>query len=104
MDEGDLENWITALDSILKLPVNAVVPGHFALAGKEQLLEFRNYLSDLRDQVARLFHASASLNEVQKKLDLHKYKNLRQYPNYEATFADNASAYYHQLEKKAQPR
>ena len=28
------------------------------------------------------------------------YKNFRQYPNYEATFKDNAAAYYRQLEKR----
>jgi len=49
MDEGDMENWIVALDATLKLPLDAVVPGHFELASKEQLLRFRNYLADLRD-------------------------------------------------------
>src|SRR5262249_44497243 len=44
MDEGDMENWIAALDFILNLPVDAVVPGHFDLADKEQLRHFRNYL------------------------------------------------------------
>ena len=48
-----------------------------------------------------MFRAHASLKQVLKGLDLHKYKDLRQYPKYEATFADNATAYYHQLEKRA---
>ena len=101
MDEGDMENWIAALDSILNLPVDEVVPGHFDLAGKEQLRHFRNYLAELRDQVSPMFRAHASLKQVLKGLDLHKYKDLRQYPKYEATFVDNATAYYYQLEKRA---
>jgi len=101
MDEGDMENWIMALDSILNLPIDAVVPGHFDLAGKEQLRHFRNYLAELRDQVSAMFRAHASLKQVLKGLDLHKYKDLRQYPKYEATFVDNATAYYYQLEKRA---
>ena len=100
MDQGDMENWISALDSILQLPVNSVVPGHFELASKDELRRFRNYLADLRDQVASMFRAGASLEEIQKKLNLSKYKNFRQYPKYEATFADNAAAYYHQLQKR----
>lgn len=100
MDQGDMENWISALDSILQLPVNSVVPGHFELASKNELRRFRNYLADLRDQVGTMFRSGASLEEIQKKLNLNKYKDLRQYPKYEATFADNAAAYYHQLQQR----
>jgi len=100
MDEGDLENWIVALDAMLKLPVDVVVPGHFEAGSKEQLQHFHDYLAELRDQVARLFRSGASLAQVQKKLDMRRYQDLRQYPQYEATFADNAAAYYHQLQRR----
>lgn len=104
MDEGDMENWIAALDSMLKLPTDSVVPGHFGLAGPEQLRRFRNYLTALRDQVLPLFRSGASLKQVQAKLDLSAYKDFRQYPKYEATFADNAASYYHQLERRKQDK
>lgn len=100
MDRGDMENWIAALDSILQLDVNAVVPGHFELATKDDLRRFRNYLADLRDQVAAMFRAGASLEEIKQKLNLSKYQNFRQFPRYEATFADNAAAYYEQLQQR----
>lgn len=100
MDEGDMENWVAALDSMLQLPLEAVVPGHFDLANKEQLRRFRDYLADLRDQVSAMFRSGASLDQVQKRLELGKYKDFRQYPQYEATFADNAASYYHQLERQ----
>src|SRR5215510_4308225 len=51
MDDGDMENWVAALDHILTLPVKHVVPGHFALATKTELRHFRDYLADLREQV-----------------------------------------------------
>jgi cyclase len=54
MDDGDMENWIAALDHMLALPLDHVVPGHFELATKSELQRFRNYLADLRDQVARM--------------------------------------------------
>jgi glyoxylase-like metal-dependent hydrolase (beta-lactamase superfamily II) len=100
MDDGDMENWIAALDHILTLPVEHVVPGHFELATKKELEQFRNYLADLRDQVARSYSQGMPLAEIQKSLSLPAYKDFRQYPNYEATFKDNAAAYYGQLERR----
>ena len=100
MDDGDLENWITALDHMLALPVEHIVPGHFELATKNELQRFHNYLADLRDQVARMYQQGMSLPQIQTSLRLDAYKNFRQYPNYEATFKDNAAAYYQQLQKR----
>ncbi|HEY1937380.1 MAG TPA: MBL fold metallo-hydrolase [Candidatus Angelobacter sp.] len=100
MDDGDMENWIAALDQMLALPLEHVVPGHFALAGKEQLQQFRNYLADLRDQVHRMHGQGIPLARIQERLDLRVYKDFRQYPQYEATFKDNAATYYKQLDKR----
>ncbi|MGZ4866057.1 MAG: MBL fold metallo-hydrolase [Candidatus Angelobacter sp.] len=99
MDDGDMENWITALDHMLALPVEHIVPGHFELATKNELQRFRNYLADLRDQVGRMHRQGMPLERVQASLALGPYKKFRQYPKYEATFKDNAAAYYRQLEK-----
>lgn len=100
MDDGDMENWIAALNQILTLPVEHIVPGHFELATKSELQRFRNYLADLRDQVARMYKQGMPLERIQSALALDAYKNFRQYPNYEATFKDNAAAYYEQLKKR----
>jgi len=83
---------------MLALPVEHVVPGHFELAAKNELQHFRNYLADLRDQVKHMRSKGLSLEQIQKQLALTAYKNLRQFPQYEATFKDNAAAYYKQLE------
>ena len=100
MDDGDMENWITALDHMLALPIEHVVPGHFELATKNELQHFRNYLADVRDQVARMYRQGIPLKKIQASLALDAYKKFRQYPQYEATFKDNAAAYYRQLEKR----
>jgi cyclase len=99
MDDGDMENWIVALDQMLALPIEHVVPGHFELATKTELQRFRNYLADLRDQVRSLRSKGLSLEKVQNALVLSGYKDFRQFPQYEATFKDNAAAYYKQLER-----
>jgi cyclase len=104
MDKGDLESWIAALNQILFMPVEHVVPGHFGLATKKELGHFRDYLAQLRKQVARMYRNGASLEEVKKSIALADFADLRQFPQYEATFADNAAAYYHQLEARNAPR
>jgi cyclase len=104
MDDGDMENWIASLEKMLALPVEHIVPGHFELATKNELQRFRNYLADLRDQVARMYQQGMSLPQIQTSLRLDAYKNFRQYPNYEATFKDNAAAYYEQLQKRQAQR
>jgi cyclase len=98
MDDGDMENWIAALDHILALPVEHVVPGHFEVATRDEVRLFRNYLADLGDQVRDMYKQGLSLDEVKRGVDMHKYKSLRQFPQYEATFADNAAAYFEQLQ------
>jgi cyclase len=100
MDDGDLENWVSALDHMLSLPVEHVVPGHFGLATTKDMGHFRDYLADLREQVARMYRDGLPLARVKRNLAMNKYKDLRQFPQYEATFADNAAAYYRQLEAR----
>lgn len=101
MDEGDMENWIAALDKMLDLRIDHVVPGHFELATKAELQRFRDYLAALRDQVSSMYRSGLSLEQVKQRIALPAFKDFRQFPKYEATFADNAEAYYRQLERRA---
>ncbi len=98
MDEGDMDNWIAALNHMLSLSVDHVVPGHFALATTAELTRFRDYLRDLQQQVSQLYRAGKSLAAVKQQIRMDKYRDFKQYPQYEATFADNAASYYRQLQ------
>jgi cyclase len=104
MDDGDLENWIAALDQILALPLEKIVPGHFEVAGVKELRLFRNYLAALRDQVAGMYRAGISVEQVKQRISLPEFQSFRQFPKYEATFADNAETYYHQLQSRGSSR
>ena len=98
MDDGSVENWIQALDHVLELPVESVVPGHFELAAKSDLKRFRDYLNDLYQQVKVLKQKDETLEQVRRDIRMGKYADFRQYPKYEATFSDNAAAIYQQLQ------
>lgn len=99
MDDGSAKSWIHALDEALQLPIDSVVPGHFELAGRPELQRFRDYLNDLYTQVQSLYDKHASLQDVRRNIHMEKYADFRQYPHYEATFADNAETIYHQLQQ-----
>jgi cyclase len=98
MDQGSVANWIRTLDAILALPADHFVPGHFEVGSREDFTRFRDYLSDLYGQVDRLFHSGAPVAQVRQQVDMRKYADFRQYPQFQATFADNAESIYHQLE------
>jgi len=97
MDEGSVENWIKTLDAVLAKPLQAAVPGHFALGTKDDLRFFRDYLADLFAQVKAMKEQGLTLEQVRAGIRMQKYAALRQFPQYEATFTDNASSVYRQL-------
>jgi glyoxylase-like metal-dependent hydrolase (beta-lactamase superfamily II) len=98
MDNGSVENWIQALDQVLRLPVESTVPGHFAVGTRSDLQRFRDYLSDLYEQVKALKNSGETLEQVRRDIHMNKYSDFRQYSKYEATFSDNAATVYGQLE------
>ena len=98
MDQGSAANWIHTLDSILALSADHFVPGHFDVGSRETLTRFRNYLADLYGQVERLRSSGATVEQVKQQIDMKKYADFRQYPQFQATFADNAETIYRQLE------
>jgi hypothetical protein len=42
----------------------------------------------------------ATVEAVRRNIHMEKYSDFRQYPKYEATFADNAETVYHQLQQQ----
>lgn len=98
MDDGSVESWIHALDQVLELPLEHVVPGHFELATKSELKRFRDYLNDLYEQVRALKQKNETIEQVRHDIHMEKYSDFRQYTKYEATFADNAAVIYQQIQ------
>jgi cyclase len=99
MDKGSVLNWINALEKILKTSAATVVPGHFELASRADLQRFHDYLADLRDQIAAQIAKGTPWDQIRQHLDMKRYSDFRQFPNFHATFADNASVIYAELTK-----
>lgn len=97
MDQGSARNWVRALDAILELPAEHFVAGHFEVGTRKTITRFRDYLADLTVEVERLGRSGATVERVRQQIDMKKYSDFRQYPQFRATFADNAEVLFHEL-------
>lgn len=108
IDHGDVRHWIQVLDFMLSLHATRFVPGHFEVASRVQVQRFRDYLADLYAQVETMYKSGATLEQVRHGIHMGKYADFRQFPKFQATFADNAMEVYRELadagSKNASPR
>lgn len=61
---GPVENWIAALDMILGLDVDIVVPGHGAIGDKSSVSRLKEYWEFLQQEVGRRFSAGLSAKDA----------------------------------------
>jgi glyoxylase-like metal-dependent hydrolase (beta-lactamase superfamily II) len=71
--EGTYERWIAALDAIVALDPEVIVPGHGPLCGTEGPREMKAYLEYVRAEAKRYFEAGVSAVDAAKKIDLGSY-------------------------------
>jgi cyclase len=71
--EGTFEKWIAALDRIIALEPETVVPGHGPLCGVEGPREMRDYLVYVRGEARRHFDAGLDVLDACRRIDLGPY-------------------------------
>jgi cyclase len=71
--EGTYDRWIAALDRIMALRPDVVVPGHGPLCGVEGPQEMKAYLVYVRAEAQRFFERGLSAVEAAKRIDLGPY-------------------------------
>jgi glyoxylase-like metal-dependent hydrolase (beta-lactamase superfamily II) len=67
---GPVGNWIAALDRILAMDVDVVVPGHGPVSDKVAVAELKAYFEYLRAQTRARFEAGLSPMEAARDIDL----------------------------------
>lgn len=88
MQEGSVGGLLRALDQLLELPARKVIPGHFAVGDTTALVRFRDYVKAVHDGARAAVDGGTPVPAV----DLSAFADFRQYPQYQATFADNLQA------------
>jgi cyclase len=71
--EGTFDNWIAALDRIVELDPEVVVPGHGPICGVDGPQEMKEYLQYVRSEARAPFDAGLPVLEACKKIDLGPY-------------------------------
>lgn len=71
--EGSFANWCAALDRIVELDPEVVVPGHGPICGLEGPKEMKAYLAYVRSEAEGSFAAGLSELDAAKKIDLGPY-------------------------------
>jgi len=71
--EGTFANWTAALDRIIALQPEVVVPGHGPVCGVEGPREMKEYLAYVRGEAAASFAQGHTALEAAKRIDLGPY-------------------------------
>jgi len=71
--EGSYDRWLAALDAIIALAPETIVPGHGPPCGIEGPREMRAYLEYVRDEAHCFFAAGLTVMEAAKRIDLGPY-------------------------------
>jgi cyclase len=96
---GPTGNWLRALDRILSMDVDAIVPGHGPITDKHGVAELKSYFEYIYDQTRQRFEAGMSLSEAAQDIPLDRY----------ATWTDgeriavNVATIYRELSGETQP-
>jgi glyoxylase-like metal-dependent hydrolase (beta-lactamase superfamily II) len=61
---GPLQNWIAALDKILEMDVDTIVPGHGPVCGKEVVYQAKEYWEYLESEAGKYFDAGTSAKDA----------------------------------------
>ncbi|HYM18716.1 MAG TPA: MBL fold metallo-hydrolase [Micropepsaceae bacterium] len=82
--ESGYADWITAIDTALKLDADIFVPAHGKMekdpkASRQALIRFRQILVDARDAVAQEIARGATEAEAVARVQLAQYKDLSGY-------------------------
>jgi glyoxylase-like metal-dependent hydrolase (beta-lactamase superfamily II) len=70
---GTFAGWAAALDRIVALAPDVIVPGHGPLCGVEGALEMKAYLAFVRGEARRHFEAGRTVLEAAERIDLGPY-------------------------------
>lgn len=76
--EGTFAKWTEALDRIVALQPDAIVPGHGPICGIEGPREMKAYLEYVRAEAKRGFDAGKTALETAKNIDLGPYASWTQ--------------------------
>jgi glyoxylase-like metal-dependent hydrolase (beta-lactamase superfamily II) len=74
---GTHAEWLQALDHIICLDPEVIVPGHGPVCGIEGAMEMRAYLEHVHEEASRCFERGLTPLQASKRIDLGPYERWR---------------------------
>jgi cyclase len=71
--DGTQAKWVEAIDFVISLEPEVIVPGHGPLCGMNEARELRSYLEYVHCEARRLFQHGLSALDASKQIDLGPY-------------------------------
>jgi len=72
---GHITKWMEAIDRIMKMDVDVIVPGHGPLGTKKELAETRAYFETLVPEVQKKYKLGMTVGEAAANLELGRFAN-----------------------------
>ena len=91
---GFMPDWINAIKFVEQLDFDFLAPGHGVVGTKTDAANHRKYFEALRDAVSKEISQGKSLKEMQKSIQLDKFKH---FGNYQEWLALNIEGMYNML-------
>jgi len=70
-----VSKWMEAIDKVMKMDVDVIVPGHGPVGGKKELAESGDYFKFLKNEVKKRYDAKMSAAAAAADIKMGKYDN-----------------------------
>ena len=94
LGEGETSGAVAALDELLATGASVFLPGHGEVAGRDDVLAYRGYLTKLMAEVERLAAEGKTVEQVTGEIELPEYSG---YLMYDRWLGQNAGAVYREI-------
>lgn len=72
---GHVTKWIEAIDRVMKMDVDVIVPGHGPIGSKKELAETRAYLDLLATETRKRYAMGMSPGQAAADIDMGRFEN-----------------------------
>lgn len=94
--QGNIDGWIAAVDEMLAVPADVVVPGHGPVADRAALAEMKRYLALIRDGARDAYARGIDAEAAARDMDLG---DLRRWSDTDERLLQDVQRVYAQLQQ-----
>ncbi|OGQ84418.1 MAG: hypothetical protein A3F90_18215 [Deltaproteobacteria bacterium RIFCSPLOWO2_12_FULL_60_19] len=82
LNDSYIDEWIESLKRVEAMDFDILAPGHGPVGRKEHVRPMRQYMEDLKSQVAAHLKQGKSVDEIKQSVKMEKYRNWSSYDSY----------------------